>query len=161
MLILDIKAQHQIRRLIERAAERPLTRVAVEQQIAQLRVGKNVNLDPSLCVAMVEDYLAMFCFEAAPGMGLARHLAVSRGTTTQSPHRVAIEMLKREFGITTRTSALVCWLQTVPGRGRAVHLLEPVTALNSIGLPPALQAAVLAEDELLVASDEEIEEEAA
>jgi hypothetical protein len=162
MLVLDIKAQRAIHGLILRAAERPLPRHAVEGQITQLRRGQSVNLDPSRCVVIEEDYLVTFGFEDAPGMGLARHLAVSRGKRERLPGRVAVEMLKREFGITTRLAELVCWFQAVPGRGTAVHLLEPLTVLNSVGLPLSPQAVALVDDDSLApASDEELEAEEA
>jgi hypothetical protein len=162
MLVLDIKAQRQIRGLILRAAGQPVPRHAVASQIAQLGRGQSLNLDPSRCVVIEEDYLVTFCFEDAPGMGLARHLAVSRGKREALPGRVAVETLKREFGITTRLAELVCWFQPVPGRGTAVHLLEPLTVLNSVGLPLSPEAQALVDDDSLAsASDEELEAEEA
>jgi hypothetical protein len=157
MLILDLKAQSAIQELIRRAAARPLSRSTVEDQTRRLRRGKSVPPDPSCCVMIPEDYLATFCIEDAPFLGLVRHLAVSRGKA--KPERAAVEMLKREFGITTRMGELCWWFQPVPGRGTAVHLLEPVTGFNSAGLPLPSQAAALVVGDFVV--DPELEEEAA
>ena len=162
MLILDLEAQRKLRGLIARAAERPLSRLLVGQQIAWLRHGQNVNVDVGLCVLIAESYLVSFCFEDALDLGFARHLAVSRGKPPELPARAAVEMLMREVGITSRLGELVSWFQSVPGRGTAVHVLEPMTVFNSIGLSLALQAAALVEDEVVApAPDDVIEEEAA
>jgi hypothetical protein len=162
MLILDLKAQRQIAGLILRAAAAPLQRAAVERQIRQLQRGKSVALDVQRCVVMAEDYLVAFCFEDAPGWGLVRHLAVSRGKPSAAPHRAAVAMLLREFGMTCRIGEWPVWFEGVPGRGRAVHLIEPLTLFNSAGLPLAPQAVAMVEDEIVPAPpDELIDDEAA
>jgi hypothetical protein len=71
-------------------------------------------------------------------------------------------MLLREFGMICRIGEFPVWFEPVPGRGRAVHLIEPLTLLNSAGLPLAPQAVAMVEDEIVPAPpDELIDDEAA
>jgi hypothetical protein len=158
MLILDRVAREQIRRLIRHAINRPVPRAIVERWIRQSQRGQAVALDPGRCVMLEEGYLAWFCFEDAPGFGLCRHLAV--GANKGRPERVAVETLAREFGMTGRLGEFPVWIERVAGRGRAVHLIEPLTLFNSsaLGLPPVV-AAMLFDDK--VVPPDETEEEAA
>jgi hypothetical protein len=160
MLILDRTAQQQIGRLIRRVLEHPVPRAAVKRQIRQSQRGQAVALDPGRCVMIDEGYLAWFCFEDAPGFGLCRHLAVSRAKGP--PPRVAVETLAREFGMSARLGEFPIWIDRVAGRGRAVHLIEPLTLLNSSGLSlPPIISAMLFEDVVRPPPDEEDEEAAA
>jgi hypothetical protein len=150
-LVLGLEDQQRIKELIARAAARPLTRETVMSQIMIRRRAGRVALDPTRCVMVPEGYLVAFWLEDAPECGLARHLAVSCGTGL--PNHSALLMLLREFGFVGRLSEQwnLAWLEPVSGRGRAVHLIEPV-GVGEFG-------ATINPDEIVPPSPDEIEED--
>ena len=78
-------------------------------------------------------YLVTFSIETGHPAGVCRHMSMSSPVEGRVPIPEAVWMVAEELGFSGSLEACAVWLEDLQGHGKAVNVVQPLTAAATAG----------------------------